>query len=367
MSRTENCVSVATPSKSPSKLDETISNECGICFGQPGLHYGASCIKNYQREISMENLRKSKRIEQVVSAVQPLLCELFSVQDLQALRDDVDCVEGKVEKAKTESKEWRDEVMGELNKLKQKFDNILTSHRKILGEIQEMRTLFSPSDNMPQTASSQQADETSAAEKKSKKKRRKTDAPCIVPAPSQQLPDPIPEPNVSSHIDGGNPENGKQPSEATEQTQEIPQQPKASWANVVKGYKGTAHSVRKSLERIIGSKTMEADDVDHVFAPPEPHAESQRDFYVRGFKPDITEDQIRQELFRRGIKKIKYVKVKPYNADPSNKNCWTSARISVTYQETKLFCSSNFWEKHFTVMPWRWEKPDPSALKNSVN
>ena len=209
MSRTENCVSVATPSKSPSKLDETISNECGICFGQPGLHYGASCIKNYQREISMENLRKSKRIEQVVSAVQPLLCELFSVQDLQALRDDVDCVEGKVEKAKTESKEWRDEVTGELNKLKQKFDNILTSHRKILGEIQEMRTLFSPSgNNMPQTASSQHVEETSAAEKKSEKKRRKTDAPCIVPAPSQRVPDPVPELNVLSPIDVGNSENG---------------------------------------------------------------------------------------------------------------------------------------------------------------
>ena len=152
----------------------------------------------------MEKLLKSKRIDQVVSAVQPLLCEAFQVLEISALVDDFKFVEEKVEKGKNESKQWRDEVSAELNKLKVKVDDVITSNRNILDEMQELRKLFFPSgSNTLQTTSSQHAEEIATTEKKSKK-GRKANGPRMA---AQHLKEFIQEPKDLNHVTGDHPEN----------------------------------------------------------------------------------------------------------------------------------------------------------------
>ena len=55
---------------------------------------------------------------------------------------------------------------------------------------------------------------------------------------------------------------------------------------------------------------------------------------------------------QRGIKKINYADV--WKKGP--KKTWTSARISVTFQDVELMLDPVFWEEHFTVVPWKWKE-----------
>ena len=86
-------------------------------------------------------------------------------------------------------------------------------------------------------------------------------------------------------------------------------------------------------------------------APVEP---KNNDFLVSGFRSGITDEDIKAKLLQRGIKTINYVEVR----NKESKKTWTSARISVSFQDSKLMLDPNFWESWVSVVPWIWKEKE---------